>query len=42
MSKKGVIQMACGMLGGLGIDFSLWYVGWHLRIGELTLYEAGG
>ena len=41
MSKKGMIQMACGMLGGLGIGFSLGYVGWHLLIGELTLYEAG-
>ena len=41
MSKKGMIQMSCGILGGLGIGFSLWYVGWHLWIGELTLYEAG-
>lgn len=41
MSRTGMIQMACGMLGGMGIGFSLGYVGWHLRIGELTLYEAG-
>lgn len=41
MSKKGMIQTACLMLGGGGIGFLLGHVGWHLWIGELTLYEAG-
>lgn len=41
MSKKGMIQMSCGMLGGLGIGFSLGYVGWHLWTGEWTLNETG-
>ena len=40
MSKKRMIQTSCGMFGWLGIGFSLWYVGLHLWIGELTLYDA--
>ena len=41
MSKKGMIQTACLMLGGGGIGFGLSYAGWHLWSGEWTLYDTG-
>lgn len=40
MSKKGMIQMGCLMLGGGGIGFGLGYAGWHLWSGEWTLYDT--